>query len=142
MIVEKLLENFHTIRNVKIHRHALWILGEHCTEANEILTVMKEIQSGLGEVPIVDDELRRASKDQEDDDESEKKETSGKCNKYAMKSSRCSVGSLIVRRYHRIRLPAILFLYSNISIKLIVCKQTSHVVFILILCSMHERWGL
>jgi len=62
VIIEKLLENFHTIRNVKIHRHALWILGEHCTEPSDILTVMKEIKQGLGEVPIVDDELARAAK--------------------------------------------------------------------------------
>jgi len=76
VILEKLLENFHTIRNVKIHRHALWILGEHCTEPNEILTVMKEIKDGLGEVPIVDDELRRAAKDKEGEEEEEKKEVS------------------------------------------------------------------
>jgi len=77
VILEKLLENFHTIRNVKIHRHALWILGEHCTDAKDILTVMKEIKDGLGEVPIVDDELRRVSKDDKgDDEESDPKDSS------------------------------------------------------------------
>lgn len=74
VIIEKLLENFHTIRNVKIHRHALWILGEHCTEAKDILAVMKEIKDGLGEVPIVDDELRRVSKEEKGDED----ETGGK----------------------------------------------------------------
>lgn len=76
VILEKLLENFHTIRNVKIHRHALWILGEHCTEAHEILTVMKEIKDGLGEVPIVDDELRRVSKDKDEEEGAAEKKDS------------------------------------------------------------------
>ena len=34
----------------RIHRHALWILGEHCSSANDITTVMREIKEGLGEV--------------------------------------------------------------------------------------------
>ena len=37
VILEKLLKNFHTIKNVKIHRHALWILEERYTEADDIL---------------------------------------------------------------------------------------------------------
>ena len=75
VILEKLLENFHTIKNVKIHRHALWILGEYCTEADDILAVMKEIKDGLGDIPIVDDEIRRMSgveKDKEEGDEAPK----------------------------------------------------------------------
>lgn len=76
VIIEKLLENFHTIRNVKIHRHALWILGEHCSESNEIISVIKEIKSGLGELPMVDDELRRASGNEENADEAESSKTS------------------------------------------------------------------
>jgi len=77
VILEKLLENFHTIRNVKIHRHALWILGEHCTDPNDILAVVKEIKDGLGEVPIVDDELRRISKAEKSDDATDTKEGGG-----------------------------------------------------------------
>ena len=59
VILEKLLENFRTIKNVKIHRHALWILGEYCQQPNDIHTVMNEIKDGLGELPLVDDELRK-----------------------------------------------------------------------------------
>merc|ERR1719447_599992 len=77
VILEKLLENFHTIRNVKIHRHALWILGEHCSDPNDILAVVKEIKDGLGEVPIVDDELRRISKAEKSDEATETKEGGG-----------------------------------------------------------------
>ena len=37
----------------RIHRHALWILGEYCTKASDILAVMKEIKDGLGEVHAI-----------------------------------------------------------------------------------------
>ncbi|XP_015757207.1 PREDICTED: coatomer subunit beta-like [Acropora digitifera] len=63
VIMEKLLENFHTIKTVKIHRHALWIMGEYATSKQDILDVMQEIKKGLGEVPIVDDEMKRAAGD-------------------------------------------------------------------------------
>lgn len=71
VIIEKLLENFHTIRNVKIHRHTLWILGEHCTESKDIISVIKEIKAGLGELPIVEDELRRMAGTEGDEEEGE-----------------------------------------------------------------------
>ncbi|XP_073238634.1 coatomer subunit beta-like isoform X3 [Porites lutea] len=63
VIMEKLLENFHTIKTVKIHRHALWIMGEYANNKQDILDVMEEIKKGLGDVPIVDDEMRRAAGD-------------------------------------------------------------------------------
>lgn len=75
VIIEKLLENFHTIRNVKIHRHTLWILGEHCTESNDIISVIKEIKAGLGELPMVEDELHRMA-GKEDDEDEDKEESS------------------------------------------------------------------
>eukprot|EP00111_Clytia_hemisphaerica_P011216 TCONS_00032857-protein len=78
VILEKLLENFHTIRNVKIHRHTLWILGEHCTTASDIVSVIKEIKTGLGELPMVEDELKRmAGKEEEAGDEEKNKTSSG-----------------------------------------------------------------
>ena len=77
VIIEKLLENFHTIRNVKIHRHALWILGEHCTSSNDIISVIKEIKAGLGELPMVDDEMRRmAGNTEETEEEADAKSSS------------------------------------------------------------------
>ena len=77
VIIEKLLENFHTIRNVKIHRHTLWILGEHCTESNDIISVIKEIKAGLGDLPMVEDELHRMAGKDGDGEENEE-EGSGK----------------------------------------------------------------
>ena len=71
VIIEKLLENFHTIRNVKIHRHTLWILGEHCTVSNDIISVIKEIKAGLGELPMVENELHRMAGKDDDDENNE-----------------------------------------------------------------------
>ncbi|XP_048579124.1 coatomer subunit beta isoform X1 [Nematostella vectensis] len=64
VIMEKLMENFHMIKSVKIHRHALWILGEYADSKEDIMTVMEEIRKGLGDMPIVDDEMRKAAGDQ------------------------------------------------------------------------------
>ncbi|XP_039294809.1 coatomer subunit beta [Nilaparvata lugens] len=60
-IIECLLESFATIKSVKVHRAALWILGEYTTSAEDIQAVMVQIRQTLGEIPIVDDELRKAS---------------------------------------------------------------------------------
>ncbi|XP_033629126.1 coatomer subunit beta-like [Asterias rubens] len=61
LIVNKLLEVFPSIRTVRIHRAALWILGEYCTTAEEIQSLMNEIRNSLGEIPIVEDEMRKAA---------------------------------------------------------------------------------
>ena len=44
----------------RIHRAALWILGEYCTTIDNIQSLMNEVRSSLGEIPIVDDETRKA----------------------------------------------------------------------------------
>ena len=36
--------------SVRIHRHALWILGEYANSKQDILDVTEEIKKGLGEV--------------------------------------------------------------------------------------------
>ena len=69
-IIEKLLEAFTTIRSAKISRAALWILGEYCEKATDIQAVMNEIRQSLGEIPIVEDELRKAAGDETMEDES------------------------------------------------------------------------
>lgn len=60
-VVAKLLEVFREIKSVKIHRAALWILGEYCTSVEDISRVVQEIRTALGEIPIVDAELRKAA---------------------------------------------------------------------------------
>lgn len=47
----------------RIHRHALWILGEYATNKDDIMSVIDEIKKGLGPVPIVEDEMRLAAGD-------------------------------------------------------------------------------
>ena len=46
---------------VRIHRAALWILGEYCTTIEDIQSVMTEVRNLLGEIPIVDDEMKKAA---------------------------------------------------------------------------------
>jgi coatomer subunit beta len=50
LIISKLLDTFPTIKAVKIHRAALWILGEYCTSKEDIQNVMTIIRQSLGDV--------------------------------------------------------------------------------------------
>eukprot|EP00057_Strongylocentrotus_purpuratus_P026891 XP_011681365.1 PREDICTED: coatomer subunit beta [Strongylocentrotus purpuratus] len=61
LVISKLLEVFPTIKAVKIHRAALWILGEYCTTIEDIQSLMTEVRNLLGEIPIVDDEIKKAA---------------------------------------------------------------------------------
>lgn len=60
MILEKLLDAFPSVRNVKVHRGLLWILGEFCGEGHvsQILTAKQVIVKCLGDMPILESELR------------------------------------------------------------------------------------
>lgn len=70
VIIEKLLEAFSGIRTVKIHRAALWILGEYCERSEDMQALMSEVRQSLGEIPLVEDELRKAAGDETMEDES------------------------------------------------------------------------
>lgn len=67
IIVSRLLEVFSTIKSVRVHRAALWILGEYANSVEDIQSMMTQIRQSLGEIPIVDDELRKASGEVRDD---------------------------------------------------------------------------
>lgn len=58
---------FATIRNGQIFRAALWILGEYCESKEAIEGVMQVVKQSLGELPIVDTELRAAAAGSEDE---------------------------------------------------------------------------
>jgi len=77
LIVEKLLESFSMIRSVKIHRATLWILGEYCTQVEDMQTLMSEVRQSLGELPIVEDEMRKAAGEEAMEDESVAAMTAG-----------------------------------------------------------------
>ncbi|XP_050393198.1 coatomer subunit beta [Patella vulgata] len=68
LVMAKLLEVFPTIKAVKIHRAALWILGEYCTSGEDIQSVMTLIRQSLGEIPIVDDEMKKAAGEVQDEE--------------------------------------------------------------------------
>jgi coatomer subunit beta len=59
LITEKLIESFPAIRSVKVHRAALWILGEYVTTKKEVLQVIEAVNQAIGEVPIVEAEQRK-----------------------------------------------------------------------------------
>ncbi|KAI4459949.1 coatomer subunit beta [Holotrichia oblita] len=58
LIIEKLLECFADIKSVKVHRAALWILGEYAVTPTDISAVLKQIHQALGECPLVDTEQK------------------------------------------------------------------------------------
>ncbi|KAH8408911.1 hypothetical protein KR009_003733 [Drosophila setifemur] len=66
LIIEHLIEAFPQIKSSKIHRAAVWILGEY-VEGPQIVEVIAAIQQTLGEVPMVEAEQRRLSGDQNEE---------------------------------------------------------------------------
>ena len=70
IILEKLLEAFQGIHGVKVHRAALWILGEYCERPEDMQALMSVVRQSLGEIPLVEDELRKAAGTEEMLDES------------------------------------------------------------------------
>jgi len=61
VILERLLGVFPTIRNAKIIKGVLWILGEYCEDTSSIIHFVSEIKKSVGELPIVESELRLAA---------------------------------------------------------------------------------
>ena len=75
LIIEKLLEAFPTIRNIKIIRSVLWILGEYCDTNESILDFMIELRKSIGDVPIVAAEIKKAAGDEETTEEENAEKT-------------------------------------------------------------------
>ncbi|XP_076293971.1 coatomer subunit beta isoform X2 [Lasioglossum baleicum] len=67
LIVEKLLEVFPHIRSVKVHRAALWILGEYATTKEDIEAFMSRIRAALGELPLLETENKRQAGEKSED---------------------------------------------------------------------------
>lgn len=53
-ILQKLLESFNEIRSEQVYRVALWILGEYCQSAEEVVAIIDQICESIGELPLVD----------------------------------------------------------------------------------------
>ncbi|XP_011872558.1 PREDICTED: coatomer subunit beta [Vollenhovia emeryi] len=67
LIIEKLLEVFPHVRSVKVHRAALWILGEYATSKEDIEAVMGRVRAALGELPLLETENKRQAGEKSED---------------------------------------------------------------------------
>lgn len=65
MITERLIEAFGGVKSARIHRAALWILGEYAEGEAEIGQIVEAVHAALGEIPMVDAEQRRAGNEVE-----------------------------------------------------------------------------
>uniref|UniRef100_H2ZHQ3 Coatomer subunit beta n=1 Tax=Ciona savignyi TaxID=51511 RepID=H2ZHQ3_CIOSA len=73
LILDKLLEVFPSIRTAKILRGVLWILGEYCEGTARILRFVTEVRNSVGELPMVENELKLAAGEEvEKEEETEK----------------------------------------------------------------------
>ncbi|XP_037809589.1 coatomer subunit beta [Lucilia sericata] len=68
LIIGHLIEAFPQIKSSKIHRAAVWILGEYVDDKNQILEVIDVICQTLGEIPMVEAEHRRLAGDQTEEE--------------------------------------------------------------------------
>ncbi|XP_055712157.1 coatomer subunit beta isoform X2 [Phlebotomus papatasi] len=69
LIIEKLIESFPAMKSVKVHRAALWILGEYAMSAKDILQVFEVVSETLGEVPIVEAEQKKLLGEQTEEEQ-------------------------------------------------------------------------
>ena len=67
LIVQRLLDICAQIKSPKVLRATLWLLGEYCSSMEDIQNVMTFIRQSLGDLPIVDDEIRRAAGDNKEE---------------------------------------------------------------------------
>lgn len=84
-IVNKLIEIFPSIDNVKVHRGLIWILGEFCDEnIDQLKEVLMLIKTYIGPLPIVETET--AKLEEENNEENSGQDGGGK-NASAMSTS-------------------------------------------------------
>ncbi|XP_036319058.1 coatomer subunit beta [Rhagoletis pomonella] len=67
LIIERLIEAFPQIKSSKIHRAAVWILGEYVDNKEQVVEVTEAIIQTLGEVPMVEAEQKRLAGEQTDE---------------------------------------------------------------------------
>ncbi|KAH8305356.1 hypothetical protein KR044_007822, partial [Drosophila immigrans] len=76
LIIKHLIEAFPQIKSSKIHRAAVWILGEY-VEGAQILEVIAAIQQTLGDIPMVEAEQRRLAGDQNEEQQQQQQQPTG-----------------------------------------------------------------
>ena len=60
---------------MRVHRAATWILGEFAASAEDVQSVLTQVRQALGELPLVEDERRRAAGEPTEDDPSQQQQT-------------------------------------------------------------------
>ncbi|RWS22433.1 Coatomer subunit beta-like protein [Leptotrombidium deliense] len=72
LMISKILEAFPSVRNVKVHRGLIWLLGEFCEESDpmQIQETMNVIRTCLGDIPIVDSELKKLEEGEANEEQS------------------------------------------------------------------------
>lgn len=68
-ILNHLVNAMDRIKSAKAYRGALWILGEYSETVEEIQSSWKHIRSSVGEVPILQSEVKKLTQIQEDKEE-------------------------------------------------------------------------
>ncbi|XP_043229941.1 coatomer subunit beta-like [Amphibalanus amphitrite] len=75
LVLEQLLEAYPIIGSVRVHRAATWILGEFAATADDVQSVLTQVRQALGELPLVEDERRRAAGQATDEEPSQQQQT-------------------------------------------------------------------
>ena len=57
-IIEKLLSSLPSIKSISVMHAGLWILAEYCTTESQIREMMNVVLEMVGQLPIVDTEIR------------------------------------------------------------------------------------
>ncbi|KIH57972.1 adaptin region, partial [Ancylostoma duodenale] len=77
-ILHSLQEGLPSIRKPKVFMAALWILGTYCDNDAAVLAVLRLIKSSLGELPIVESEMRLMEGEEPAQDDTAEKKTAVK----------------------------------------------------------------
>lgn len=77
LIVERLIESFPQMKSIKVHRAALWILGEYASSNKEIKEIFEVLLQSVGELPILEHEQKLLNGEQEGDSSTEAQENGG-----------------------------------------------------------------
>jgi len=72
-MLEKLFDNFELIKAPQVLRATLWIFGEYTSSAKNINVVLEAVANAIGDLPLVDTELREMAQAEEANDSDEPK---------------------------------------------------------------------
>ncbi|KAK0163323.1 hypothetical protein PV327_007018 [Microctonus hyperodae] len=75
LIIEKLLQVFLDIHSVRVHRGALWILGEYATTKDDVENLFGRIRTAIGELPLVEVENKRQAGEKPTEDSNNQGQT-------------------------------------------------------------------